>query len=118
MATVYDLLTLEPVWSESATKYTAFAVAPSEDYLLPSAPQGWIAVTSTVESEQDTVQHKVHSVYQDTALFLQCVVLICPFLPLNSGASVQPVLQHTPRRPRLAREGQRRGLLSRHAGRQ
>jgi hypothetical protein len=56
---VYDLLTLQLVWSETADKYTSFAVAPGEGYLLESAPQGWIAVTSTVVSERGDAEHKV-----------------------------------------------------------
>jgi hypothetical protein len=56
---VYDLLTLQLVWSETADKYTSFAVAPNEGYLLESAPQGWIAVTSTVASERGDAEHKV-----------------------------------------------------------
>jgi hypothetical protein len=78
---VYDLLTLQLVWSETADKYTSFAVAPSETYLLESAPQGWVAVTSTVASERGDAEHKV-------------TTHLCGSLALQFCAS-QRQIQHT-----------------------
>jgi hypothetical protein len=50
---VYDLLTLKMVWSQGAERFTAFAVAGSEDLLPAAHPDAWIAVTlSTKDSSR------------------------------------------------------------------
>jgi len=61
---VYDLLTLELVWSQSAKKFTAFAVASSEDLLPTSHADAWIAVAveeeeQAAEDRRSLQQHKV-----------------------------------------------------------
>lgn len=61
---VYDLLTLQLVWSQQTVgKYTSFAVAQSEDFVPTSLPEhGWIAVTETTAVSTDNKTDAVHKV--------------------------------------------------------
>ena len=66
---VYDLLTLELVWTRSAEKFTAFTVANNEDLLPVTQSDAWIAVavsnimpiseTEILEKNNMATEHQV-----------------------------------------------------------